>query len=195
MCFCIVLHYTGGNDILCLQVYTCTPQVDLPLSIKRWTHGFSKHTSLESDASRLTRYLCHDPCCVCVAKSNYHCCLLFRRIKYIYGHTSVLKIWDRLYVMAYMYLACTYVYMLYIYSTNILLDMGRKTMLKLLLSLGKWSIMPCHGFGENVKPGADALKQTLKAIIYVICIMQHNASALTWYAVHQQVSPNCPMSQ
>ena len=61
--------------------------------------------------------------------------------------------------------------------------------------LGKWSIMPCHGFGENVKPGADALKQTLKAITYVICIMQHNASALTWYAVHQQVSPNCPMSQ
>ena len=62
-------------------------------------------------------------------------------------------------------------------------------------SLGKWSIMPCHGFGENGKPGADALKQTLKAITYVICIMQHNASALTWYAVHQQVSPNCPMSQ
>ena len=62
-------------------------------------------------------------------------------------------------------------------------------------SLGKWSIMPCHGFGENVKPGADALKQTLKAITYVICIMQHNASALTWYTVHQQVSPNCPMSQ
>ena len=29
--------------------------------IKRWTHGFSKHTSLESDASSLTRYLCHDP--------------------------------------------------------------------------------------------------------------------------------------
>ena len=55
--------------------------------------------------------------------------------------------------------------------------------------------MSCHGFGENVKPGADALKQTLKAITYVICIMQHNASALTWYAVHQQVSPNCPMSQ
>ena len=36
--------------------------------------------------------------------------------------------------------------------------------------------MPCHGFGENVKPGADALKQTLKAITYVICIMQHNAT-------------------
>ena len=46
-------------------------------------------------------------------------------------------------------------------------------------SLGKWSIMPCHGFGENVKLGADALKQTLKAATYVICIMQHNASALT----------------
>ena len=55
--------------------------------------------------------------------------------------------------------------------------------------------MPCHGFGENVKPGADALKQTFKAITYVICIMQHHASALTWYAVHQQVSANCPMSQ
>ena len=52
--------------------------------------------------------------------------------------------------------------------------------------------MPCHGFGENVKPGADALKQTLKAITYVICMMQHNASALTWYAVHQQVSPKRP---
>ena len=45
--------------------------------------------------------------------------------------------------------------------------------------------MPC--FGENVKPGADALKQTLKALTYVICIMQHNASALMWYAVHVPV--------
>ena len=33
-------------------------------------------------------------------------------------------------------------------------------------SLGKWYIM---------------LKQTLKAITYVICMMQHNASELTWY--------------
>ena len=111
--------------------------------------------------------------------------LLFRRIKY--GHTSVLQIWDRLYVMVYMYLACTYLYMLYIPQTDLLDSVET--------SLGKWSIIPCHGFGENVKPGADALKQTLKAITYVICIMQHNASALTWYAVHQQVSLNCSMSQ
>ena len=48
---------------------------------------------------------------------------------------------------------------------------------------------------ERFNPGADALKQTLKAITYAICMMQHNASELTWYAVHQQVSPNCPMSQ
>ena len=63
-------------------------------------------------------------------------------------------------------------------------------------SLGKLSILPCYGLGENVKPGADALKQTLKAIIYVICIMQHNASSLTWYAVHQHihVSLNCPIT-
>ena len=81
------------------------------------THGFSKHTSLESDASSLSRYLCHDLCCVCVAKSNYHCCSLFKRIKY--GHTSVLKIWDRLYVMVYMYMACTYLYMLYIFHKQI----------------------------------------------------------------------------
>ena len=127
MCFCIVLHYTGGNDLLCLQVYT--PQVDLPSNIKRWTHGFSKHTSLESDASSLTRYLCQDPCCVCVAKSNYHCCLYFRRIKY--GHTSVFTIWDRLYVMLYMYLACTYLYLLYIYSTNRLAGHGMGKVLTL----------------------------------------------------------------
>ena len=136
-CCCIVLHYTGGNNILCLQdktVHVYTPQVDLPSNMKRWTHGFSKHTSLESDASRLTRYLCHFPCCVCVAKSNYHCCLLFRRIKY--GYTSVLKIWDRLYVMVYMYLACTYLYMLYIYIPQTdLLDMGRKV-LKFILENG-----------------------------------------------------------
>ena len=44
--------------------------------------------------------------------------------------------------------------------------------------------MPCHGFGENVKPGADALKLTFKAITYVICIMQHNVSAITWYTIH-----------
>ena len=41
---------------------------------------------------------------------------------------------------------------------------------------------------ERFNPGADALKQTLKAITYVICMMQHNASELTWYAVHQQVA-------
>ena len=66
-------------------------------------------------------------------------------------------------------------------------------MLKLLLENGPL----CHAMslGQNAKPGADALKQTLKAITYVICIMQHNASTLTLYAVHQQVSPNCPMSQ
>ena len=145
-----MFHFTFCN-MLCVSVLCCiiqvamtfsvckynvyTPQVDLPSNIKRWTHGFSKHTSLESDASRLTRYLCHDPCCVCVAKSNYHCCLLFRRIKYMYmyGHTSVLKIWDRLYVMVYMYLACTYLYMLYIYSTN---RHGKEKMLKLLLENG-----------------------------------------------------------
>ena len=48
-------------------------------------------------------------------------------------------------------------------------------MSKLLLENGPL----CHAmaFGENVKLGADALKQTLT---YVICIMQHNASALTW---------------
>ena len=120
------------------------------LDIKRWTHGFSKHTSLESDASSLTRYLCYDPCCVCVAKSNYHCCLLFWRIKY--GHTSVLKIWDSLYVMVYMYLACTYLYMLYIFHKQIWWTWEGKSV---ETSLGKWSIMPCHGFGENVKPGAD----------------------------------------
>ena len=132
MCFCIVLHYTGGNDLLCLQVYT--PQVVLPSNIKRWTHGFCKHTRLESDASSPTRYLCLDPCSVCVAKSNYHCCLLFWRIKY--GHTSVFKIWDRLYVMVYMYLACTYLYMIYIYSTNRFAGNGKENVLKLHLKNG-----------------------------------------------------------
>ena len=82
-----------------------------------------------------------------------------------------------------------FIYAIYIPQRD-LMDMG-----SVETSLGKWSIMPCHGFGENIKPGADALKQTLKAITYVICIIQHNVSALTWYAVHKQVSPNCPMSQ
>ena len=49
MCFCIVLHYTGGNDLLSASIY-----------IKRWTHGFSKNTSLKSNARRLVRiYICY----------------------------------------------------------------------------------------------------------------------------------------
>ena len=90
------------------------------------------------------------------------------------------------------YLACAYLYMLYIFHKQICWTWEGKSV---ETSLGKWSIMPCHGVGENVKPGADAWKQTLKAITYVIYIMQHNASAPTWYAVHQQVSLNCPMLQ
>ena len=86
-------------------------------------------------------------CCVCVAKSNYHCCLLFRRIKY--GHTLVLKIWDRLYVMVNMYLACTYLYICYIFHKQICWTWEGKSV---ETSLGKWSIMPCHAFGDNVKP-------------------------------------------
>ena len=96
-----------------------------------------------------------------------------------------------LHVHVHLYLACTYLYMPYIFHKQICWTWEGKSV---ETSLGKWSIMPCHGFGENVKQGADALKQTLKAITYVIYIMQHNASALTWYAVHQQVSLNCPMS-
>ena len=60
-----------------------------------------------------------------------------------------------------------FIYAIYIPPTD-LLDMEGKS---IETYLGKWSIMPCHGFGENVKPGADALKQTLKAITYVICII------------------------
>ena len=82
-----------------------------------------------------------------------------------------------------------FIYMLYIFHKQIWWTWEGKSV---ETALGKWSIMPCHGLGENVKPGADALKQTLKAITYVICMMQHNASALTWYAVHQQVSPKRP---
>ena len=47
-----------------------------------------------------------------------------------------------------------YVY-IYIYSTNRFAGHGKEKVLKLLF-----------GFGENVKPVADALKQTLKAITY-----------------------------
>ena len=84
----------------------------------------------------------------------------------------VLKIWDRLYVMVNMYLACTYLYIchIYIFHKQICWTWEGKSV---ETSLGKWSMMPCHAFGDNVKPGADALKQTLKAITYVICIMQH----------------------
>ena len=60
-------------------------------------------------------------------------------------------------MMVNMYLACTYLYICYIYSTNRFAGHGKESV---ETSLGKWSIMPCHGFGDNVKPGADALKQT-----------------------------------
>ena len=63
-----------------------------------------------------------------------------------------------------------FIYMLYIFHKQICWTWEGKSV---ETSLGKWSIMPCHAFGDNVKPGADALKQTLKAITYVICIMQH----------------------
>ena len=109
-----------------------------------------------------------------------------RRIKY--GHTSVLTIWDRLYAMV--HLACTYLYMLYIFHKQICWTWEGKV-LKLLLGNDPF----CHDMetlGENVKPDDDALKQTLKAIIYVICIMQHNASALTWYAVQTRYITELP---
>ena len=88
----------------------------------------------------------------------------------------MLNIWDRLYVMVYMHLASTYLYMLYIFHKQIWWTREGKSV---ETSLGKMV--------HYAMPSADALKQTLKAITYVICIMQHNASALTWYAVHQQV--------
>ena len=74
------------------------------------------------------------------------------------------------------------IYIFYIYSTNRFAGHGKEKVLKLLLENYPF----CHAketLGDNVKLGADALKQTLKAIIYGICIMQHNASVLTWYAV------------
>ena len=154
--FVCMFHFTFCN-LLCVSVLCCIIQVAMTFSIykyiyiKMWTNGFSKHTSLESDASSLTRYLCHDPCYVCVAKSNYHCCSLFKRIKYMYGHTSVLKIWDRLYVMVYMYLACTY-YICYIYSTNRFDGHGKEKVLKLLLENGPL----CH---------AMALERTLSRVL------------------------------
>ena len=66
----------------------------------------------------------------------------------------------------------------YIYSINRFAGHGKEILLKLLLENDPF----CHAMetlGMNVKPGVDAMNQTMKAIIYVICIMQPNASALT----------------
>ena len=57
-------------------------------------------------------------------------------------------------MMVNMYLACTYLYICYIYSTH------------RFAGHGKENGPLCHA-----KPGADALKQTLKAITYVICLI------------------------
>ena len=44
---------------------------------------------------------------------------------------------------------CIYMYMLYIFHKQICWTWEGKSV---ETSLGKWSIMPCHGFGDNVKP-------------------------------------------
>ena len=186
------MFYFTFCNVLCVSVLCCIIQVAMTFSvIKRWTHGFSKHTSLESDASSLTRYLCHDTyalLCMC-CKEQLPLLFIVQKNK-VWSYISVEDlgqiVCDGLHVLG-----------LYVPKTDLLDKQICWTWAgkSVETSLGKWSIMPCHGFGENVKPGADALKQSLKTITYVICIMQHNASALTWYAVHQQALPNCPMSQ
>ena len=119
---------------------------------------FFKYTSLESDASSLTRYLCHDTCSVYVAKNKYHCCLWFRIIKY--GHTSVLT--DCMRWSTWLARICYTC----IYSTSRFSGHRKEKCWNF-----SWKNYPfCHAMdtlGENVQPGADALKQTLKAINYV----------------------------
>ena len=139
MCFCIVLHYTGGNDLLCQQEYT-------PSNIKRWTHRFSKNTSL------WFREWCIKPSQI---------------LTYISVEDLGQIVFDGLHVLR----LYVFIYAIYIPQTD-LLDMGRKKCWNISWKMVHYA-MPCHAFGDNVKPGADALKQTLKAITYVICIMQH----------------------
>ena len=63
-------------------------------------------------------------------------------------------------MMVYMYLACTYLYMLYIYSTNRFAGHGKEKVLELLLE----NCPLCHAMALERTLSDDALKQTLKAI-------------------------------
>ena len=72
-----------------------------------------------------------------------------------------------------------FIYAIYIFHKHICWTWDGKCV---KTSLGKWSIMPCHGLGENVKHGADAE-------------FEGNNVCHLYNATHHQESPNCPMSQ
>ena len=91
-----MFHFTFCN-VLCVSVLCCIIQVAMTFSVCKNIHKEVDTRILQTYQFREwcikpNQILSRDPWCVCVAQSNYHCCSLFRSIKY--GHTSPLKIWE-----------------------------------------------------------------------------------------------------
>ena len=91
-----MFHFTFCN-VLCVSVLCCIIQVAMTFSVCKNIHKVVDTRILQTYQFREwcikpNQILSRDPWCVCVAQSNYHCCSLFRSIKY--GHTSPLKIWE-----------------------------------------------------------------------------------------------------
>ena len=140
--FVFMFHFTFCK-VLCVSVLCYILQVAMTFSVsnyihlqtKRWTHRFSKHTSW------WFKEWCIKPNQIPMSWSLLcMCCKEQLQLLFIvqkkYGHTLVLKIWDILYVMVNMYLACTHLYICYIYSTNRFAGHGKEKVLKLLLENG-----------------------------------------------------------
>ena len=94
--FVCMFHFTFCN-VLCVSVLCCIIQVAMTFSVCKNIHKEVDTRILQTYQFREwcikpNQILSRDPWCVCVAQSNYHCCSLFRSIKY--GHTSPLKIWE-----------------------------------------------------------------------------------------------------
>ena len=162
--YCATLYRWQWPSLSARDRTLYTPQVDVPSNIKRWTHGLSKPEWCIKPNQILMSWSLLCMCCkeqlpLFIVQENK--VELWSYISVDLGHIVCDGLLG-LYVL---------IYAIYISHKHICWTWET--------SLGKWSILPCHGLGENVTPGADALK----AIIYVICRMQHNASA-----VHQNIT-------
>ena len=87
-----------------------------------------------------------------------------------------------------------FIYAIYIYSTNRFAGHGKEKVLKLLFENGPL----CHSMSlERMLSQVRCFEADIECnnVCHLYNATQCISTKLTWYAVHQQVSPNCPISQ